>query len=185
MNSFTLKPFPTANSLPGMSVPSSFANEINGTIDRQDGMVSIEYRLSGDLNALEIPLLAALPTRKDRLWETTCFEFFLGIPGDRNYWEFNLSPAGDWNIFHLDDYRQGLREELAFTSLPVKIDRQPNLLSLVVELDLSKIVAVERSIEISISTVIKPRHGEISYWALTHCGAEADFHLRDSFMIRK
>jgi hypothetical protein len=184
MNSFTLKPFPSANSLPAMLVPSGFDNEINGTIDRQDGMLSIEYRLSGDLTALEIAPLATVPTRKDQLWETTCFEFFLGIPGGRNYWEFNLSPSGDWNIFHLDDYRQGLREELVFTSLPLKIDRQPNLLSLGLELDLSKIIAVERSIEISIATVIKPRHGEISYWALTHCGAVADFHLRNSFMIR-
>ncbi len=176
MNEFILKPFPIIDYLPAI--------ELLGTIDRQASRLAIEYRLSGDLNNIEIPHPAALSTRKDRLWESTCFEFFLGIPGDRDYWEFNLAPSGDWNIFHLDDYRQDLREELAFTSLPFKIDRQPNLLSLILEFDLSKIIAADRSIEISVTTVIKSHEDEISYWALTHCGMKADFHLRDSFIIR-
>ena len=176
MSNFTLRPFSTDNLLPTI--------EILGKIDRQDRILSIEYRLSGDLDAIDIPQLAISPTRKDKLRESTCFEFFLGIPGDRNYWEFNLAPSGDWNIFHLDAYRQGLREELAFASLPLKIDRQPNLLSLALEFDLSRIVVGASSIEVSITTVIKPCQGEISYWAVTHCGLAADFHLRDSFTVQ-
>jgi hypothetical protein len=30
--------------------------------------------------------------------------------------------------------------------------------------------------------VIKDKNSEVSYWALTHQGATADFHLRDSFV---
>jgi hypothetical protein len=139
--------------------------------------------VSGDLDAIEIATPVE-PSRKDKLWEATCFEFFLGIPGDRNYWEFNLAPSGDWNIFQLDDYRQGLREELTFTTLPFAIDRQPNLLSLAIEIDLSKIIdRAVTAIEVSVTTVIKPCQGEISYWAISHCGKEADFHLRESFAI--
>jgi hypothetical protein len=118
------------------------------------------------------------------LWEATCFEFFVGSPGDQNYWEFNLSPAGDWNVFHLDDYRQGLRDELAVRSLPFKVEQAANSLSLALELDLSKIISIKAQIEVSVTTVIKTFQGEIYYWALTHCGSEADFHRRDSFMIK-
>jgi hypothetical protein len=171
---FTLHPFPEDRLLPAI--------EIDGKIDRDGGNLSIEYQLIGDLTQVEIPP-PALPTRKFELWEATCFEFFLGIPGDRHYWEFNLSPASDWNIFHLDDYRQGLRNELAFTSLPFTVEQQPNSLLLALEFDLSQIVSVDRSIEVSVTTVIKSVGGEMSYWALTHCGLEADFHLRDSFAI--
>ncbi len=174
MTDFKLQPFPTDRSLPTI--------EISGQIDRQDNRLSLKYHSIGDLDAVEIANPAASPTRKDRLWEATCFEFFLGIPGDRDYWEFNLAPSGDWNIFHLDDYRQGLREELAFTSLLFEIDRQPNLLSLNLEFDLIKIIAIG-AIEVSVTTVIKSCDGEMSYWALKHCGREADFHLRDSFAI--
>jgi hypothetical protein len=177
MTNFQLYPFSTDDRLPAI--------EISGKIDRHDGLLAIEYQLIGDLTQVEIPAPAEPPTRKFHLWEATCFEFFLGIPGDRNYWEFNLSPAGDWNIFHLDDYRQGLRDELAFTSLPFTIEQQPNSCSLALEFDLDRIVSREQSIEVSVTTVIKSLEDEMSYWALTHCGTEADFHLRDSFIIRQ
>jgi hypothetical protein len=174
MINFTLHPFPADRLLPAI--------EIDGKIDRSGGNLSIEYQLSGDLTQVEIAPPAP-PARKFELWEATCFEFFLGVPSDRDYWEFNLAPAGDWNIFHLDDYRQGLRDELAFTSLPFKVEQQPNSLLLSLEFDLSKIVSVDQSIEVSVTTVIKSADGEISYWAVTHCGSEADFHRRDSFTI--
>jgi hypothetical protein len=180
MAKFQLHPFPSNDLL----LP---AIEIFGQIDRQNELLSIEYQLSGDLDAIAIAT-PTVPARTDKLWEATCFEFFLGIPGARNYWEFNLSPSGDWNIFQLDDYRQGLREELAVTALPFEIERQPNLLSLSLEFDLSKIIdlsllAVVPAIEVSVTTVIKPCHGEVSYWAISHCGKDADFHLRESFAI--
>jgi hypothetical protein len=175
MIDFTLHPFPEDRRLPAI--------ELDGKLDRSEGRLSIEYRLTGDLTQLEISPSAA-PTRKFALWEATCFEFFLGIPGDRAYWEFNLSPAGDWNVFHLDDYRQGLRDELAFTLLPFTIEQQPNSLLLGLEFDLSKIISVDRSIEVSVTTVIRSIGGEISYWAVTHCGSEADFHRRDSFVLK-
>jgi hypothetical protein len=172
---FALQPFATDDLLPKL--------ELTGKLDRAGNLLSIEYQLRGDLNHIEILSPAQLPTRQDRLWEATCFEFFVGIPGDRNYWEFNLAPTGDWNIFHLNDYRQGLRPELAFTTLPLTIDRQANLLSLSVKLDLNRIIPVVQSIEVSVTAVVKSVRGEISYWALTHCGSIADFHLRDSFTI--
>ncbi len=176
MTNFQLYPFSTDDRL--------LAIEISGKIDRHDGLLAIEYQLSGDLTQVEIPAPAEFPTRTSHLWEATCFEFFLGIPGDRNYWEFNLSPSGDWNIFHLDDYRQGLRNELAFTSLPFTIKQQPNSFSLCLELDLTKMILEAVDLEVSVTAVIKSLQGEMSYWALTHCGTEADFHRRASFIIR-
>jgi hypothetical protein len=157
--------------------------DLIATIDRHDNILSIEYHLSGDLNALIIPSPTAAPTRKSLLWEHTCFEFFLGVPGMPEYWEFNLSPAGDWNIFHLDNYRQGLREELAFNSLSFETTLQPSLLVLLLELDLGHIIQPQQNLEVSVTSVIEPRAGEISYWAVTHTGETADFHLRDSFSV--
>jgi hypothetical protein len=172
---FTLRPFPTESSLPQI--------EISGRVNRKDNILSIEYQLFGDLNAISIAPPASLPSRQFHLWEATCFEFFIGIPGDRNYWEFNLSPSGDWNVFALDDYRQGLRDEIAFTSLPFKVDRYPNYITLNLDVDLSEIILLEQDLEMAVTTVIKSSQNELSYWAIFHSGKEADFHLRDSFII--
>jgi hypothetical protein len=173
---FALQPFPTASKLPQI--------EINGRVNRKDDLLLIEYQLFGDLNAISIAPPASTPSRQFHLWEATCFEFFIGIPGDRNYWEFNLSPSGDWAVFTLDDYRQGLRDELAFTSLPFKVDRYPNYITLSLEFDLSELILAEQDLEMSVTTVVKSSQDELSYWAISHSGKEADFHLRDSFAIK-
>ncbi len=172
---FSLQPFTQDSKLPQIA--------IDGQIDRRGNSFSIAYNLRGDLDRVVIPPALAAPNRKFELWEATCFEFFLGIPGEPNYWEVNLAPSGDWNIFALDDYRQGLRNELAFSSMPVKIDRQANLFQLELELDLSKIISSVQPIEVAITTVIQASQGELSYWAITHCGKVADFHLRASFTM--
>ena len=176
MNEFKLVPFPTQDLLPNI--------ELSGRIDRQNEMLSIEYQLQGDLNAIAIDLPTAIPSRKFELWTDTCFEFFIGILGNSDYWEFNLSPSGDWNVFHLDNYRQGLQNELEFTSLPFTIDRQASSLLLTLTFNLSEIISVERAVEISVTAVIKSHPNEISYWALTHSGTTADFHQRNSFIIK-
>jgi hypothetical protein len=170
-----LKPFPSDRSVPPI--------ELSANVHRDRDILSIEYQLRGDLNTLIIPAQTATPTRKSFLWENTCFEFFVGVPGSSDYWEFNLSPTGDWNIFHLDSYRQGLREELAFTSLEFDVSMTQNLLLLKLVVNLESIIPAQRDLEISVTTVIESQLGEISYWAINHSGEIADFHLRDSFTI--
>lgn len=174
---FSLQPFPSAEILPDV--------KITGDISRQDNLLVINYQLVGDLKQIIIPQLSNTPVRKHELWQDTCFEFFLGIQNSQRYWEFNLSPAGHWNVYRFDGYRQGMQEETAFTSLPFNIEQKTDTLTLILHLDLQQIITiVEQTLEIAVTTVIKNRDGEVSYWALTHGGAEADFHLRESFIIR-
>jgi hypothetical protein len=51
------------------------------------------------------------------------------------------------------------------------------------ELDLAKIVQPDQPLEVALSAVIKFRDGEMTYWALTHRGQQADFHRRDGFIV--
>jgi hypothetical protein len=118
------------------------------------------------------------------LWEATCFEFFLAVPGTAGYWEFNLSPAGDWNAFRLTGYRRGIAEEPAFTGLALDVRRRPRELTLDVELDLGNIVPADQALEVGLAAVIKLPNGTLTYWALAHPGREPDFHRRDSFLVR-
>lgn len=172
--SFSLQPF-DSSATPNL--------QITGSIARTSNTLTISYMLQGDLSKIEIPPTADIPSRKNELWEETCFEFFLGMKNSSCYWEFNLSPSGDWNIYRFDNYRQGMEEETTVTSLPFDVRYQSNALQLKLELDLSKIIPTEQSLDIAITTVVKDKDGEITFWALNHCGEQADFHLRDSFAI--
>ncbi|MFN6477792.1 DOMON-like domain-containing protein [Nostoc sp. DedQUE07] len=172
---FSLQSFPCTESFPHL--------KITGNISRNVNQLTISYNLGGDLKKIAIAPTSNAPSRKHKLWEDTCFEFFLGIKDSARYWEFNLSPAGHWNVYRFDGYRQGMQEETAFEKLPFSVQNQVDSLALALDIDLDKIVSANQAIEISITTVIKHRDGEVTYWALTHRGAEADFHLRDSFIV--
>ena len=130
-----------------------------------------------------IPAPADLPARRPGLWEETCFEFFLGVKDAPRYWEFNLSPAGHWNVYRFAGYRQGMAEETALTSLPVNVRRRSDSLRLDLELDVEKIVAADQPLMVGIAAVIKLAAGGLTYWALIHPGPQADFHRRDSFLV--
>ena len=172
---FSLQPFPSTKSLPNL--------KIAGNIARNGNKLVIRYMLEGDLKEITIAAPSNTGSRKHELWKDSCFEFFVGIKDFLRYWEFNLSPAGHWNVYHFDSYRQGMQEEKAFTTLPFSVENQADGLALALDVDLGKIISANQEIKVAITTVIKHRDGEVTYWALTHRGAEADFHLRDSFII--
>jgi len=183
MNDYSLQPF----SSPGeqQATPSPLPNlKIVGNVTRNFNKLAIRYQLLGHLGEIVIPASVDIPVRKDQLWEETCLEFFLGIKNSPQYWEFNLSPAGHWNVYCFEDYRQGLQAELAFASLPFSVQTSSDSLALALELNLDKIIPANQALEVAISAVIKPKNGEVTYWALTHSGSQADFHRRDSFIIQ-
>lgn len=173
-SSFSLIPF-TPDTAPAV--------QITGNIERRHNQLNIEYRLAGRSLVL-IPETSNTPTRQFNLWQHTCCEFFLGLQDSTQYWEFNLSPAGHWNIYHFLDYRQNLVEETAFDSLPFQVLLGNDFLQLNLKVDLTPIIASEQSVAVGIATVIEDRESQISYWALTHLGKEADFHQRNSYLLK-
>jgi hypothetical protein len=172
---FSLVPFPGTGPLPFT---------ISGTAVRQDHTLGLTYHLLGRIIDIEIPLPTDRPSRRIGLWENTCFEFFIGPKDSNRYWEFNLSPSGDWNVFRFETYRQGLFEEKAFSSLPFMVQTQPDSLRLVLEIDLSIIIPADEALRMAVSVVLKTGAGDITMWALIHPGPEADFHHKDGFIIK-
>ena len=172
---FSLRPFPSGGLQPHL--------EITGDIRRSSNKLSISYTLSGPLAELMIPALEDIRLRKNGLWEETCFEFFLAPVNSDQYWEFNLSPTGHWNVYRFTSCRQGMQEETAFTALPFSVLLYSDSLKLSLEVELEKIVPADQALKIGISAVIKTINGRMTFWALTHPGPQPDFHRRDSFII--
>ncbi|MCL4504221.1 MAG: DOMON-like domain-containing protein, partial [Deltaproteobacteria bacterium] len=147
--------------------------EITGVLTRRAETFSISYLLQGRLSDVLIPAPLAVPVHCDRLWEKTCFEFFLGLKDSKQYWEFNLSPNGSWNVYRFNGYRQGMAAETAFASLPVLVQHRPESLRLTLEVDLAGIVPANRVLEVAVAAVIQKTNGRLTYWALTHPGLQA------------
>jgi len=175
VRNFSLEPFRSTGVLPDLLITGSIARCANTLV--------IDYRLYGHLERVAIPSPANIPARRHGLWQETCMEFFLGIKNSPGYWEFNLSPAGHWNVYRFSAYRQGMQEEMAFRELPFSVRSRRDSLSLALAFPLGPIVEVGQPLEAGISAVIKDRGGEATLWALIHPGPQADFHRRDGFAL--
>jgi len=157
---------------------------ITGKIQRLENQLSIHCEVYGEMDQLLFPAPTESPTRKDDLWKSTCFEFFIAIQDQPHYWEFNMSPSGNWNVYAMDAYRQvNMREEYAFTQLPFEFRKTRDEVSLDISVDLNPIVPPEQILQIGITTIVQTKDSNESYWALAHPGQHADFHLRDSFIV--
>lgn len=153
-------------------------------VSRRENIFSVSYVISGNVKDVFFPAPLANPARMDNLWQTTCFEFFLSVQGSPRYWEFNLSPSGAWNAYAMDDYRQvNMREETRIQRLQFNVKKDGKYFSLESELDLSPIIEEEWRVEAGITSVIQTNNKKESYWALKHPHTEADFHLRNSFVL--
>jgi hypothetical protein len=173
---FSLIPFPDTH------VPDIV---IAGEILRQKNALTIHYRLPQKIEDIFLPAPSFNPTRKDDLWKTTCFEFFLAIEDLPEYWEINLSPSGDWNLYHMDTYRRiGFREETFIQHLPFRVQKDIDVFALNAAMDLDPIVRAGQVLEVGIAAIIQSRNGTETYWALNHPGPQPDFHSRGSFVIR-
>lgn len=167
---FSLKPFEPVSDL-----------VISGRVVRSQSSLTVEYTLTGAVDTLEVPPVSELPSRRDHLWENTCFEVFIGIPDSPRYWEVNASPNGDWNVYRFDDYRQAMVAEPACKRVASTWQSLTKGYYLTLELPTNEWLALDQPLELGVSTVLKT--DSVSHWALEHPGKKPDFHRRDSFSI--
>lgn len=172
---FALIPFPAAD-IPPIS--------LSGRLLLENHVLTLHYSLIGNTDFVLLPPASLTPRRRDELWKGTCFEFFLAINDQPAYWEFNMSPSGDWNVYRMDGYRRvGFREEPAVSRLSFEFGREPSGYSLDVSVDLTPIVAPGSKMLVAIAAIIQNHDGNETYWALAHPAPHADFHSRDSFIL--
>lgn len=155
--------------------------QLDGETIWGDGWLQVRFALRSGASSLRWPAMALPPARRDGLWQSTCLEAFIATQGESAYWEVNLAPNGDWNVYALSGYRENLRPVAEITSLPYLLRRSDGVLQMEFQLDLSRWIAPTQPLEVSLTTVLDHPVHELSYWAWRHSGEQPDFHRRDSF----
>ena len=183
----------TFSLIPFERLPEPTKLSITGSLTRTGDLLSITYILTGALAQVQLPSLNVSSERTNYLWEKTCLEFFLTANHPKQnqdpYWEFNLSPTGNWNVFALESYRQGLKEETAFTALPFTLQKNKTRqkptegLQLDISMDLGTLLPASSSWTLGISAIILLTDGTETFWALSHPTPTADFHSYGSFAM--
>jgi hypothetical protein len=157
---------------------------IRTQLEWQTDRLHLRYQLHGDLSQLLIPTLVSTEETinpVDGLWEHTCFEAFIAVEDEPDYYEFNFSPSTEWAAYAFSAYRE---------NKPWIIAQQPviNVQQSINELELTAIIpkkalplTTAKCWQLNLTAVIENKNKEKSYWALSHPTAQADFHHRDGF----
>lgn len=174
MSTYELAPFPGSEASP---------LRLEAILRREGEEIMLCYLLRGGLDSVAIPERAEQPERRDELWRQTCFELFFGPSADSGYHEVNLSPAGHWNVYAFDDYRQNRRPEGAVGPLAFTVAREEKSLAVVLELPLTSFHPPETTLRVGLAAVLADPAGTLSFWALAHAGDRPDFHRRENFAI--
>ncbi|WP_309627857.1 DOMON-like domain-containing protein [Brevundimonas sp.] len=135
----------------------------------------VSFRVDGDLHRVNVPDPAS-PQRTDGLWRTTCLEVF--VHAGEGYYEFNLSPSGQWAAYRFGSYRQGMAEaDIGAPTLSTERDDRGFRLTARMELP------HDADGRLALSAVIEQTDGAKTYWALAHPSDKPDFHHPDSFVL--
>lgn len=169
---------------PDPEASSTTTPRFHGHLVRHGKAFTIHYELQGPIDPVVTAPPSCQPERRDDLWRTTCLEFFLAVPGAAPYWEFNLSPSGDWNVYGFGSYRTAMAPEAAYGSLPFQLRRRPGSLRLDLRCPLPPAIGAEQPIVVGVCAVLESGGAFPTYWALAHPGAEPDFHRREGFLIQ-
>jgi hypothetical protein len=165
-------------------MPTGCAIEADVYRSKTGGLV-FSYVLRGDALKLRIP--ESRPDhsarRTDRLWEHTCFEAFLAVPGETAYLEFNFSPSGDWAVYDFSDYRQREKDAPLSRAPRISVQRAPKRLELIAVIDAEDTRRFSGQAQIGLSAVVENAETAVlTYWALRHPAGQPDFHHRDNFL---
>ena len=143
--------------------------------------LKLVYKIVDSKNLLKLPASFIEDensiSRKDGLWNDTCFELFLRPVGKSSYHEFNFSLLPAWNQYFFESYRlpQPPQKNDKYTLRKIQWNGHS------LEVELFGFNPSEKY-EVSLTAVLKEKSDLIHYMAIKHTGPEADFHHADSFI---
>ena len=115
-------------------------------------------------------------SRGNNLWETTCFEAFVGGAG-RSYREFNFAPSGQWAAYAFTAPRDGMTD--ADAEVEVWLEGGETWIAI----EAAVLADLTPGAPLGLSAMIEEQGGAKSYWALAHPpGDKPDFHHPDCFV---
>jgi hypothetical protein len=147
--------------------------EVSAEVFFSDGALRFHYQIRG--RGADWPDLKEerLRERRDEIWKNDCMEVFWSENGT-SYWEMNLAPNGDWQIYFFEDYRKKGCPEMSLRLTDLKSRKEKDVFHME-----GKIGGPRGSflqVQLFQPTVILREKEGFLFWAPKHEEQRPDFH---------
>lgn len=147
----------------------------------------LEYSLKDPEGLFEMPKTAASWTtgevsRRDGLWQATCFEAFLQPSGSSQYYEFNFALTPAWNAYKFTGYREPQPPQSTEDFVLKAMAWEPTKKHLRVVLENKSTAS---NFNAGLTAILQEKSGLKHYYAVAHKGPKPDFHLIESFILQR
>ncbi|MBP9682586.1 MAG: hypothetical protein KBD76_14355 [Bacteriovorax sp.] len=175
MAKFTLVPF---------NLKDAPSVVIHCEIHQNNESLFLSFRIREGLELVQLGTNTPNKQRVIKLWEKTCFEFFLKNE-ESAYVEFNFSAAFEWNCFYFKRPGEPLCEWEPMQRPDTEILLSLDHFLLFTEIKKNQFPKGffdgEHTLCAGLTSVIQDKKGQMSYWALDHLDTRPNFHHFDSF----
>jgi len=170
---FKLQPFEPSTL--GVSVATSL---------RGEGL-ELTYSVSGDRGSIKWPDFEApsqsAGQRRDNLWHSTCFEFFLASREGPDYLEYNFAPNGDWAVFQFSTYRGVPSKPPVKPPCVLRSDAAVGIFTVAIDFKgLASLLHEDTRYLFAMTVILQEPAGQ-SFWAHRHRVDKPDFHDKALF----
>lgn len=163
--------------------PADTITSVEAHVEYQaPGQFIFHYTVRGAPDQLLLPE-SPLAERADNLWQSTCFEAFIGAPGSPAYLELNFAPSGQWAAYAFSGYREAMSNVELVKAPQIETTAGTAHFELAAAVDLSGLAIAEvAGLDAALTAVIQEKNGQKSLWALSHAPGSPDFHKRECFV---
>ncbi len=148
--------------------------EIHCAVTLEQTLV-LQYLLAGDMTQIHWPSEDGIATENpNALWQSTCFEYFIGDASNPGYFEFNQSTSGNGAGFAFSAYRSAPVRSNWLIADSFFMTRD----STVGEVRL-EVPTPTSPFWLGLAVILEGLDGRLHYFAPGHPAEAPDFHSRD------
>ncbi len=156
---------------------------VTATIELHDNQLTLEYQIQGNMSQYHFPKQTK-QERANELWLDTTFELFIAPTNSDEYWEINISPSTQWNVYHFTSYKEGMKESNIISQPTIKTDEYHNEYRLTFNSTVPN-EHFDHVLQINLCVILLDQKGVRHFYSIKRREGSPDFHDRDSFMTLK
>ena len=152
---------------------------VKATIKLHENNLTLEYQVLGDLSHYHFPKQTK-QERANNLWLDTTFELFIAPVGSDEYWELNIAPSTQWNLYHFTSYKEGMKESNIISTPSIKTYVQHDKYRLTFNATVAH-EHFDQALQINLCTILLDQNGVRHFYSIERREGDVDFHDRGGF----